>query len=139
MMSAVQSSSSNSGLDASVPVGDLAEDIPLRDRRLAKFLYSFREYNSHNVQLFSEEVFKDHLRAADLFSFDHLKMVLTDLSTTNNFKELFVNFLNGEYFEWKHYSGLVQRTLSSHSTPDHCVYDFIIVGVQRAASRRPLG
>ena len=91
MMSAVQSSSSNSGLDASVPVGDLAEDIPLRDRRLAKFLYSFREYNSHNVQLFSEEVFKDHLRAADLFSFDHLKMVLTDLSTTNNFKELFVN------------------------------------------------
>ena len=57
-MAAVQSSSSSSGLDASFPVGDLVEDIPLRERRLVKFLNSLREYNSYNVPLFSEEVLK---------------------------------------------------------------------------------
>ena len=66
-MSATSSSSS----EVSIPVGELVEDIPLRDLRLVSFLKSLRQYNSRNISLFSEELFTRHLKATDLFSFDH--------------------------------------------------------------------
>ena len=69
-------SSSSSG-GASIPVLD--RDIPLVSTNalnLDKFLLRFRNYNESDADPFSEEQFISLLRAANLYKFDHLRVVL---------------------------------------------------------------